>query len=169
MDIFVIEIVDADNVHMELLKQFQKKEISNPKKWNEHCFSYLMVDRILRDFYGIEDRDIVFNGKKPFLKNRKKFFSVSHSNDFIALAFSDYDCGVDIEKIKIREFEDISKRMEFYNELTRFEAEYKLGKPAQKIKKFHFDEYIITAASVNIQEEFEIYIQSGEVFPNVNA
>lgn len=72
-----------------------------------------MVDRILRDFYGIEDRDIVFNGKKPFLKNRKKFFSVSHSNDFIALAFSDYDCGVDIEKIKIREFEDISKRMGF--------------------------------------------------------
>ena len=28
MDIFVIEIVDADNVHMELLKEFQKKEIS---------------------------------------------------------------------------------------------------------------------------------------------
>ena len=166
MDIFVIEIVDADNVHMELLKQFQKKEISNPKKWNEHCFSYLMVDRILRDFYGIEDRDIVFNGKKPFLKNRKKFFSVSHSNDFIALAFSDYDCGVDIEKrmgFKCNTLE------EFYNEWTRFEAEYKLGKPAQKFKKFHFDEYIITAASVNIQEEFEIYIQSGEVFPNVNA
>ena len=58
---------------------------------------------------------------------------------------------------------------EFYNEWTRFEAEYKLGKPAQKFKKFHFDEYIITAASVNIQEEFEIYIQSGEVVPNVNA
>lgn len=61
-----------------------------------------MVDRILRDFYGIEDRNIVFNGKKPFLKNRKKFFSVSHSNDFIALAFSDYDCGVDIEKLNKR-------------------------------------------------------------------
>ena len=56
MDIFVIEIVDADNVHMELLKQFQKKEISNPKKWNEHCFSYLMVDRILRDFYGKQNQ-----------------------------------------------------------------------------------------------------------------
>ena len=115
MDIFVIEIVNADNVHMELLKQFQKKEISNPKKWNEHCFSYLMVDRILRDFYGIEDRNIVFNGKKPFLKNRKKFFSVSHSNDFIALAFSDYDCGVDIEKIKdTSNKEQRIKRKQFY-------------------------------------------------------
>ena len=174
MDIFVIEIVDADNVHMELLKQFQKKEISNPQKWNEHCLSYLMVDRVLREVYKIEDREIEFVGKKPFLKNRKKFFSISHSNEFIALAFSDFDCGIDIEKIKLREFEEISKRMnfkcntleEFYNEWTRYEAEYKLGKPAQKFKKFHFDEYIITASSVNIDEEIEIYIQSGNVFPN---
>ncbi len=177
MDIFVIEIVDADNVHKELLKEFQKKEISNLKKWNEHCLSYLMTDRILRDFYGIDDREIVFFGKKPFLKNRQKFFSISHSGDFIVLAFSDYDCGVDIEKIKIRAFEDISERMgfkcktleEFYNEWTKYEAEYKLGKPAQKFKKIHFDGYIITAASVNICEEFEIYIQSGEVFPNANV
>ena len=177
MDIFVIEIVDADNVHETLLKEFQKKEISNPKKWNEHCFSYLMVDRILRDFYQIEDREIVFNGKKPFLKNRAKFFSISHSNDFVALAFSDYDCGIDIEKIKLRGFEDISKRMgfkcntleDFYDEWTKYEAEYKLGKPAQCFKKLHFEDYVITAASVNIQENFEIYIQSGEIFPNVNA
>ena len=177
MDIFVIKIDDADNVHMDLLKQFQKKEINNPKKWNEHCFSYLMVDRILRDFYGIDDREIVFNGKKPFLKTREKFFSISHSNDFIALGFSNYDCGIDIEKIKFRDFGAISKRMgfkcntleEFYNEWTKYEAEYKLGKPAQKFKKYHFDEYVITAASVNIQEEFEIYIQSGEVFPNANT
>ena len=135
-----------------------------------------MVDRILRDFYQIENREIVFNGKKPFLKTREKFFSISHSNDYIALAFSDYDCGIDIEKIKLREFEEISKRMgfkcatleDFYNEWTKYEAEYKLGKPAQKFKKVHIEDYILTAASVNVQEEFEIYIQSGEVFPNAN-
>jgi len=177
MDIFVIEIVGSDNVHMDLLKSFQKKEISNQEKWNQHCFAYLMTDRILRDFYGIENREIVFNGKKPFLKNRQKFFSISHSGDFIALSFSDYDCGIDIEKIKIREFEDISNRMgfkcgtleDFYNEWTKYEAEYKLGKPAVKFKKLRYDEYVITAASVNIHEEFEIYIQNGEVFPNTNT
>lgn len=173
MDIFIIEIVDADNVHEKLLKEFQKREISNPKKWNEHCLSYLMVDRILRDFYGIENRNIVFNGKKPFLATREKFFSISHSEEYIALAFSDFDCGIDIEKIKLREFSAISKRMgfkcntleEFYNEWTKYEAEYKLGKPAQKFKKFNYENYIITASSVNIQEAFEIYVQSGNVFP----
>ena len=176
MEIFVIEIVDADNVHKDLLKEFQKKEISNSQKWNEHCLSYLMVDRILRDFYQIENREVVFNGNKHFLKTREKFFSISHSNDFIALAFSDYDCGIDIEEIKLREFETISKRMgfkcetleDFYNEWTKYEAEYKLGKPAQKFKKFRLEDYVVTASSVNVKEEFEIYIQSGEVFPNVN-
>ncbi len=174
MDIFIIKILDADNIHKELLKSFQKKEISNSKKWNEHCLSYLMIDRILKDFYQIENREVIFIGKKPFLKTREKFFSISHSNDFIALAFSNYDCGIDIEKIKLREFEEISKRMsfkcntleEFYNEWTKYEAEYKLGKPAQKFKKFRLNDYVITAASVNIQEDFEIYIQNGEVSPN---
>ena len=177
MDIFVIETIDADNVHVELLKQFQKKEISNSEKWNEHCLSYLMVDRILKEFYQIENRKIVFYGKKPFLEERQKFFSISHSNGYIAIAFSDYDCGVDIEKIKLRDFGSISKKMgfncntleDFYNEWTKYEAEYKLGKPAQKFKKYNLNEYILTAASVNIQEDFEIYIQNGEVFPNANA
>lgn len=174
MDIFIIEVVDADNVHKELLKQFQKKEISNFKKWNQHCLSYLMVDRILRDFYQIDDREIMFIGKKPFLKTREKFFSISHSEDYIALAFSDYDCAIDIEKIRLREFGLISKRMgfkcntleEFYNEWTKYEAEYKLGKPAQKFKKLHFEDYIITGASVNIQEDFEVYIQNSNNFSN---
>ena len=176
MDIFIIEIIDADNVHMELLKEFQKKEINNGKKWNQHCLSYLMVDRILRDFYKIENREVIFNGKKPFLKSREKFFSISHSEDYIALAFSNYDCGIDIEKMKLRNFEEISIRMgfkcntleDFYNEWTKYEAEYKLGKPAQKFKKFRFEDYIITAASVNIQENFEIYIQNEQIFPNSN-
>ena len=176
MDIFVIEVVDADNVHKELLKEFQKKEISDPVKWNQHCLSYLMVDRILREFYKIEDREVVFNGKKPFLKNRAKFFSISHSGNYIALAFSDYDCGIDIEQIKLRNFEEISNRLgfkcntleDFYNEWTKYEAEYKLGKKKKKFKKFHFEDYIITASSVNVSEEFEVYIQSGNVFPNAN-
>lgn len=173
MDIFVIEIVDADNVHIELLKQFQKREITDFKKWNTHCLSYLMVDRILRDFYQIENREIVFEGKKPVLKTGEKHFSISHSGQFIAIAFSDYNCGVDIEEIKPREFEKISQRMgfkantlgEFYNEWTKYEAEYKLSVPAQKTKIFNLEGYSICSATVNIKEEFEMYIQSGQYIP----
>lgn len=173
MDIFVIEIVDADNVHMELLKSFQKREITDPVKWNSHCLSYLMVDRILRDFYQIQDREIVFDGKKPVLKSGAKHFSISHSGDFIALAFSDYNCGIDIEQIKPREFTKISQRMgfkaetlgEFYDCWTRYESEYKLAVPTQKTKTFKLEGYSLSVSSVNINEEFEIYLQSGQYIP----
>ena len=173
MDIFVIEIVDADNVHKELLQSFQKREISNPERWNAHCFSYLMIDRILRDFYNIEEREIVFDGKKPVLKTGEKHFSLSHSGGLVALAFSDYNCGVDIEQIKLRDFENISKRMglkcetlgEFYDCWTRYEAEYKLSVPSQRTKTFKLEGYSLSATSTNIKEDFEIYMQSGEIIP----
>ena len=173
MDIFVIEIVDADNVHKELLQSFQKREISNPERWNAHCFSYLMIDRILRDFYNIEKREIVFDGKKPVLKTGEKHFSLSHSGGLVALAFSDYNCGVDIEQIKLRDFENISKRMgfkcetlgEFYDCWTRYEAEYKLSVPSQRTKTFKLEGYSLSATSTNIKEDFEIYMQSGEIIP----
>ena len=173
MDIFVIEIVDADNVHKELLQSFQKREISNPERWNAHCFSYLMIYRILRDFYNIEEREIVFDGKKPVLKTGEKHFSLSHSGGLVALAFSDYNCGVDIEQIKLRDFENISKRMgfkcetlgEFYDCWTRYEAEYKLSVPSQRTKTFQLEGYSLSATSTNIKEDFEIYMQSGEIIP----
>lgn len=168
MDIFVINADSANNVDFELLKEFQKKEISDLNKLKIHCFSYLMLERILTNYYNIKNSIVEFYGKKPFLKNRELFFSISHSGEYIVLAFSKFDCGVDIEKIKLREFEAISKRMrfncntlkEFYVEWTKYEAEYKLGKPSQTTKQWHLEDYIITAVSVNVSEIFELFIQN---------
>lgn len=173
MDIFVIEIIDADSVHQKLLLEFKKKEISNPKKLNQHCLSYLMVDRILREFYKIDDREVTFEGNKPKLKSGAKRFSISHSGDYIALAFSDFDCGIDIEKNKPRDFKEIAKRMkfacntleEFYSEWTFFEAKYKLGSTPSAAKTYRLGDYTLTAVNENEKENFEIYIQSSQYFP----
>ena len=129
-----------------------------------------MVDRVLREFYKIEDREIVFDGKKPVLKNGTKHFSISHSGKFAALAFSDYNCGIDIEEVKLREFEKISKRMgfkcetleDFYKAWTKYEADYKLSVPAQKNKYYNIADYALTVSSVNVKEEFNIWIDAGE-------
>ncbi|MCM1010321.1 MAG: hypothetical protein NC390_05545 [Fusobacterium sp.] len=173
MDIFVIEIIDADSVHQKLLLEFKKKEITNPKKLNEHCLSYLMVDRILREFYKLEDREVIFDNGKPILKSGAKHFSISHSGDFIALAFSESLCGVDIEKNIPRDFEKLSERMgfksqsldEFYTDWTTYEAQFKLGATPQSGKTYKFGDYTLTVASSNPDEDFEIYIQSGQYFP----
>jgi len=175
MDIFVISTSDSDNIRPELLEEYKHKEFSNKEKQKEHCFSYLMLDRILREVYKIENREIEFVNKKPYLKSREKFFSVSHSKGYIVIAFSDAECGVDIEKIVERDFKAISERMnfvssnleEFYQWWTKYEAEYKLGEKAKNFYQALYDGYSLTAVSSNVQEKFELFIQNGEEFPNI--
>ena len=170
MDIFIIEISNAEKVKTETLMQYQKKEISDENKLRAHCLSYLLVDKFLEEVYKIERREIVFEDGKPVLLDGRKHFSISHSEDFIALAFSDSPCGVDIEKIKLREFKKIAERMkfeaetlgEFYEEWTKYEALYKLGTSIEygSVASFDLEDYILTAASQDPCEEFELYFQS---------
>ena len=170
MDIFIIETSCAEKVSEETLSFFQKKEISVEEKRKTHCLAYLLVDKFLKEYYGIENTQLVFEDGKPMLLDGGKYFSISHSEDLIALAFSDSNCGVDIEKIKLREFTSIAERMgfeantlgEFYEEWTKYEATYKLGKGTEygSVAFFDLDDYALSATSEDPCEEFDLYYQS---------
>lgn len=175
MDIYVINVNCAENIDKNLLMSFQKRKFSNEEKQRIHSFSYLMLDRILKEVYKTEDRELVFEGKKPYLKSHDKYFSISHSGDYVVIAFSDCECGIDIEQIKQRDYQAISRRMNFYSEdledfyynWTSYESKYKLGTDGVKCKSFRYEDYIITALSVNNKESFELYIQNEKAFPNL--
>ena len=48
--------------------------------------------------------EIIFNDNgKPYFKNSSFYFNISHSGNYIVLAISDKEIGVDIEKIKMNE------------------------------------------------------------------
>ena len=74
-----------------------------------------------------------------------------------------------IEKIKLREFTSIAERMgfeantlgEFYEEWTKYEATYKLGKDVEygSVAFFDLDDYALTAVSEDPCEEFDLYHQ----------
>ncbi len=175
MDIFIIESNAINNISEKLLLGFQKKEISHQKNFKMHCFAYLMTDRILKEVYKIENREIIFEKSgKPYLTNRQKYFSISHTDEYLALAFADTECGIDIETIKQRDYISISRRMgfnsydleSFYHNWTKYEAEYKLGTKASSFKTFNYGKCVITAVNTRPQEVFEIYIQSGDNFSN---
>ena len=175
MDIFIFETDCSKNIEDSLLFSFQNKKISNEKILKIHCLAYLMLDRILKNIYNLEDRTIVFEDGKPFLKNKTLYISISHSGEYIAIAVSKYNCGVDIEKNKKRNYIGISERMnfkadnlnDFYLEWTKYEADYKLGEPVQSYKQFQLENYSVTASSSVQNETFEIYIQNRNNFPNL--
>ena len=175
MDIFVIELKSADNIETSLLEQYKKKEFSDGGKYKDHCFCYLMADRILKNFYGLKDAEVILSDKKPQIENSKKYLSISHSGEYAVIAFSDTQCGVDIEEMKNRDFVSISKRMgfssatqeEFYFDWTKYEAEYKLAVSCKSEYSFRYENYAVTCLSENQNEEFQLYFQTGNVFPNL--
>lgn len=168
MDIFVIGLNSVEDIPAQMLLEYKKRDITDGRRLNQHCLSYLMIDRVLREFYQIEDREIAFEGAKPYLKSNEKYFSLSHSGDFVALAFSDVPCGIDIEKKKDRDYKAIAKRLkfdvdteeEFYKEWTKYEAEYKLGSKSNSSKTYLLGEYFLTVVSLKVNEECELYFQS---------
>jgi phosphopantetheinyl transferase len=168
MEIYIIKTSEVNNVPETLLKNFQKKNITNKKRWLEHCFSYLMLDRILSNVYNIKNTEIEFINSKPHLINKEKCFSISHSNEYIAIAVSDFNCGIDIEKNRPRDYINIAERMgfncnslqSFYTDWTYFEAEYKLAEQVKSYKTYVIENYTLTAVSINNNEVFEIYIQN---------
>ena len=170
MEIFIVEIGNVDKVKPETLKLYQKKDISDEEKLKIHCLSYLLVDKFLEEVYGIKSREVVFEDGKPILIDGGKHFSISHSQDLIAIAFSDSNCGVDIEKIKLREFKKIAERMkfeaetlgEFYEEWTKYEAMFKLWKNIEygSVANFDLEDYALSAVSEDPCEEYEIYFQN---------
>ena len=60
MDLFLIKITNAKNISQELLNQFKHKNFRNYNKQVQHSLSYLMVDRILKEVYGIKNRELIF-------------------------------------------------------------------------------------------------------------
>ena len=172
MDIYVIGLSDFKD--RTLIEKFAKKQFSDKNKLFTHCCTYYALDKILENNYQITNREIVFEHGKPFLKNSQKCISLSHSNNYAVVAVSDFDCGIDIEKIKKRDYKAISKRMnmvcksleEFYSAWTKYEAEYKMAKDTKSSKKYKIEDYILTAVSSNEKEDFQIVFQNLTDFSN---
>ncbi len=114
----------------------------------EKEFSHEFLFFLLEKHYGIKatESDLV---KSPFgklsLKQSKIFFNVSHSKDLIAIAFSDSEIGLDIEKIRNKNMSKlnykyfgnkVSTREEFFTLWTMAESfvKYKAGSIAIDLK-----------------------------------
>jgi len=97
-------------------------------------FAELVLRKALRERYGIENHSIkIGKGEygKPFLENSPIKFSISHSNNCVAVAVSENEIGLDAEKISMW-YQDISK-----NYFSKSEHEYIVH--AKDINKAFFE------------------------------
>lgn len=167
MDIFYLSSKNfLQFIDEEFIKQFKKKELGSKKRIIEHSMSMFILEYLLKRFYKIENFEIVYENKKPKLKNDEIYFNISHSKDIILIAFSDSSVGVDIEQKKERDFKKLSdyynvqfkNKEDFYEFWTRLEAEIKLQKPVIDIITRDFTkDYKLSIASVDIIEKLNLY------------
>ena len=119
-------------------------------------FSREVLSTILSEKYGITS-DISETNGKPYLKTSDMKFSISHSENIIAIAFDkDFNLGFDIEYKRERDYSKILKyygqdfdkvsQKEFYQAWTIYEAEYKLGELCKYKISFEYKNYICSLA-----------------------
>lgn len=71
------------------------KENTNSKELLKEC---------LKKDFNISNYEIIFNDyNKPYLKNEKVYFNISHDNGTTVLVISDNEIGVDIEYFTYKE------------------------------------------------------------------
>lgn len=141
-----------------LRKYTDGKEFKSMKRFVQYALGRFLVKSAAKNFYDLTDTDIIIENDKPKFKNSALQFSISHCGNFVAAAFDKTDCGLDIEEMKPRDFEALSKRYEknfetsedFYKFWTRYEAEIKLQQKTQAEYTCVFqDKFMLTVVSAD--------------------
>lgn len=104
-----VRIIIADVNHMaaDTDKALTRIAPCYVQKYHEHKIQKdkqqeLVSGLLLKQYLGVtRDEQLVYNEhEKPALASGECFFNLSHSEDHVALAISDHEVGIDIEKIR---------------------------------------------------------------------
>lgn len=165
MDIFYLKKSEfLENIDYKTLKTFSdNREFNSKEKEEEHLLGLFLTKFIAKHIYDIQNTEIEIINKKPFFKNEKLYFSISHSKDIVLVVFNNSNIGADIEYMENgKNFKLIMNRYgiktsnptakEFYRFWTEHEAEIKLGNNNIKslFSEILEDNYMLTCVSDNI-------------------
>ena len=149
-----------------LLKTFGKN-FKSEKRQKEYAISRFLLKYIPEKIYGLNELEIGIKNKKPYFTKCDLNFSITHSKNIVAVAFSEHPVGLDVEFIRKRNFKPILERLgiktqgvdleQFYHYWTEYEAKVKLQQDA----KFCYseklsEEYILTVCSSAFDDIVEI-------------
>ena len=130
------------------------------KKFQSELGRYI-VDYVGENIYKISDRTLTVEKNKPKFIHSDIKFSITHSNNIVAVAFDDYSVGIDVEQMKDRDFSKLGNhygintdnKTEFYKKWTQLEAGIKIqAKPEQTYTTEFENDYMLTIVSANPQK-----------------
>lgn len=122
----ILEIINI----LPLSIKHKYSNISNIEYKRESLLAYLMLVRII----NIKQNRLYlpsFESLKPYDKNIGFYFSISHTPNWIGIAVSDYDIGLDMEEDRVISQSFINRvnangSVDAIKKWTYYEAKYKL-------------------------------------------
>ena len=151
----------------EFLKQYDTEflrnyagnmEFKSVKRFTQYTIGRYLVKSVGERDYNITDTEIEIIDEKPHFKYSDIKFSITHCGKYIAAAFDTAECGLDIEEMKERDLDALSKRYKkefnsvesFYEFWTEYEASIKLQQEVKgKYSTVFKNNYMLTVVSAN--------------------
>ena len=141
-----------------LLSFSDGRKYSSVEKEIEHLCGIFLTKFIAKNVFDIKNTEIEITNKKPHFKTNKIYFSISHSEDIVLVAFNITNIGADIEFMRDRNYHALLNRFGqknkkitqkgFYRFWTFKEADFKLGEDSKSIFSKTIDkEYILTCVT----------------------
>lgn len=80
------------------------EKIQRLKKFDDRyrCLGAGLLVNFIMDRYDIRDEIVESKFGKPYFKTAKKSFNISHSGNYVIIAVSDYNIGIDIQRMEKR-------------------------------------------------------------------
>ena len=160
------------NIDLNSLFFFSKDEnFKSDKRKLEFSLDRFLLFFIAKKVYSRTYPEVLIKHNKPYFKDLKSHFSISHSKNIVMICFDDYENGIDIEFIKDRNFTKLFKyynitsipanKWNFYRFWTEYEAKVKLKSELKSsltglfLKKFMFS--VTSNHSFDIKRKLKIY------------
>ena len=113
----------------KLLNVYQKRKINQLKNVEDKKLSLLGLILVAQEL-NINIKDIHYKKKKPYIKNKNLYFSITHKYPYVGIVVSHTPVGIDIETIR-----DVDKNtLEYLNCANSLDALIKWTRKESLIK-----------------------------------
>lgn len=120
MKIYAVKVTDITDEKISKIstvidpyKRYKIEKFINKKDKIMCLVGEILIRLVIGKELRIKNLDIVFERNrygKPYLKDHPYFhFNISHSGEYVLCAIDNKHIGIDVEKIKTMEYEDIAK------------------------------------------------------------
>ena len=101
LNLFVAPIVEIKDTLYPLQRQEQIDKITNINKKQQSYSAWKLLEYAINTTFNYNFKDLVFTLNNGKWSCDKCYFSISHSDNFVAVLVSDNACGVDLESKEI--------------------------------------------------------------------